>query len=280
MKEIAFVINGHKEGAPELAEALMKAAQKEGWNVRYTDAYPLKADFLAGVDLCCVLGGDGTLLSSVPEALRNEVPVFGVNQGNLGFLAGYSVFDATKTLLNVLRGNSITESRPVLEAHLSSGEIGFALNDVVIKHNLSNRMIRLSVSFQNEWVTDYAGDGLIFCAPTGSTAYNLSAGGPILHPHLRVMAMTPICPHTLSNRSVIFPGEGVAEVVAPELILHPDSHALLSLDGRLHASDDCRTIFPLNIKLSKKNLQLIFPQDYSYFKVLRSKLKWGPGEVY
>ncbi|HQU09321.1 MAG TPA: NAD(+)/NADH kinase, partial [Opitutales bacterium] len=182
IRQIAFIVNTHKPGAVELANRLVALAQSQGCNTRLTLEYPIPDGFLRGVEACCVLGGDGTLLSVVPQAVAERVPVFGINQGTLGFLASYTAEEAETHLTGILEGHYQIDERPVLKAILPNGTYSWALNDVVLKHDQRTRLLPLEVFYNKEWVTDYFCDGIIFCAPTGSTAYNLSAGGPIVLP--------------------------------------------------------------------------------------------------
>lgn len=268
LRKIALVINRKKVGADALAEKIVHLAATHGVETQLTGEYPLPLDFLAAdTDACGVLGGDGTLLGTVSSAVHRDVPVFGVNQGKLGFMATFSPEKFCQQLPEILQGHYRIESRLLLSAELSSGVRLNALNDIVLKTARSSRLITFRVYCNEEFVTRYHCDGLIFSTPTGSTAYNLSANGPIIHPSSAVITMTPICPHTLSNRSVIFP-QDVCLRIETESNTPPE----INIDGRIIATENA---LPLGIRQSAKRIKLLQPLDYDYFGILRSKLQWG-----
>ena len=271
IRKLAFVVNEQKSGAPELAATLMKLAQDGGVEVKSATCYPVIDGFLKGMDACCVIGGDGTLLGVAREAAREQVPIIGVNRGSLGFLTTFSSDEARVCLGELLTGNFQVTYRALLECSTGPGQTDLALNDVLIKDEVNSRIVRLEVFADNELVTDYYCDGLIFSTPTGSTAYNLSAGGPLIHPSADVIAMTPICPHTLSNRSIIFRD-------SVKLRVHnrnDDSRLLVAMDGQRNLKV-CDTS-PVEISISRQRLPLVQRLDYSHFSVVRTKLKWSGG---
>ncbi len=272
LKNIAFLINRSKEGAPDLGSRLMKLARSKGANVTTSDAFPVPRGYLEGRDACCVIGGDGTLLSAVEESSRSGVPLLGINRGSLGFLTTVAADEAVEEFNAVLEGNYTIARRSMLECRgVANGGRGIALNDVVIKEEKSGRLVPLGVHADGELVTDFLCDGLIFSTPTGSTAYNLSAGGPIIEPHAEVIAMTPICPHTLSNRAVIFHEKTRIRVNNPGAT----TRLAVALDGRpafsLAPSEE------LAITLAGSKLPLIQNKNYSHFSVVRTKLGWIGG---
>ena len=168
----------------------------------------------------------------------------------------------------LLSGNYQIAARSVINCITAEKKSSLALNDVVIKNHTS-RLVRLEVFSNEEQVNEYFCDGLVFSTPTGSTAYNMSAGGPIIHPSAKVLAMTPICPHTLSNRSVIFDHEVILKVH-----LHEHDHdVVVNIDGR--SSFKKTEDFPLHISVSDKSFLLMQQKDYSHFKLMRSKLYWA-----
>lgn len=270
IRNLALVVNADKVGAGELARELAARCEQLGVGVRLTSEHPLPENFLKGMDACCVFGGDGTFLSAVPQALEFDVPVFGVNQGKLGFLATYTVEAIRQQLESILSGGYRIVPRTVLRCITDDAQEGFALNDVVIKSTDNRKLIALEVHSNSELVTQYYSDGLIFATPTGSTAYNLSAGGPIVIPESEVITMTPICPHTLTNRSVVFPHTCRLRV---HLVSQGGVVPQVSLDGFEHF--DHRKSFPLFIFTSKTPLRLLQQVDYSHFGILRNKLGWG-----
>ncbi len=266
---IAFVVNATKPGALQLAEQLADTASKSGREVSLTQDYPLRKDFLAGIDACCVLGGDGTLLSVVEESVRHQVPVFGINQGKLGFLATYTPEAAAQSLGGILDGDFNVVHRSVLRCTPEGSSPRIALNDIVLKSADVSHMVALEVFCDKELVTDYYCDGLIFCTPTGSTAYNLSAGGPLLNPGAAVLTMTPICPHTLTNRSVVFPDKACLRIWN----VNKADDVLVTYDGNPFPGEQVH--FPLEVCLHDKGFPLLQPSGYSHFRILRRKLRWG-----
>jgi NAD+ kinase len=273
IRKLAFVVNEEKEGAPALARELAAIARANGIAFKQTTRYPLPAGYLKGFDACCVIGGDGTLLGVARESAREQVPIIGVNRGSLGFLTTFSADEARAHFTELLAGNFRIDHRAMLDCSTGTGVHDLALNDVLLKDEINSRLVRLEVFADGELVTDYTCDGLIFSTPTGSTAYNLSAGGPILHPSAGVIAMTPICPHTLSNRSIIF-REGVKLQIYNR---SDDSRLLVAMDGQRNLKVSAQS--PVEIKMAKLRLPLAQRADYSHFAVVRTKLKWSGGFV-
>ena len=273
IRKLAFVVNGSKDGAPALARELTAIARARGVKFKLTNRFPLRSGFLKGCDACCVIGGDGTLLGAARESAREQVPIIGVNRGSLGFLTTFSADEARAQFTGLLDGDFIIDRRAMLDCSTGNGAHDLALNDVLLKAEQNSRLVRLEVFADGELVTEYTCDGLIFSTPTGSTAYNLSAGGPILHPSAGVLAMTPRCPHTLSNRSIIF-REGVKLRVFNR---SPDCRLLVAMDGQRDLKVSARS--PVEISVAKARLPLAQRADYSHFAVVRAKLKWSGGFV-
>jgi NAD+ kinase len=269
LNSIAFYINQTKSGAPELAAELIKIAENECSSHRITSEYPFDKDFLKNVDACCVIGGDGTLLGIAEACAIESVPVIGVNRGGLGFLTTFSGEEAVKLFPSVLKGDySITE-RSMVQATATNGQTASALNDAVIKDIHSGAILNLNVCNEAGPITDYLCDGIIFTTPTGSTAYNLSAGGPLVAPDAKVLTMTPICPHTLSNRSIIFDSK--------EKLTVKDATASKSLQVIMDGATQL-TINPgekVSLELSQLRLSLIHQLNFNHFEVVRTKLKWS-----
>ena len=273
IRKLAFVVNAAKDGAPELARTLVGIAEQAGVAVKQTTTFPVAAGYLKGQDACCVIGGDGTLLGVAREAVREQVPIIGVNRGSLGFLTTFSADEARAHFGGLLGGAYQIAQRSMLDCSTGAGSHDFALNDVLIKEEVNSRLVRLEVVADNELVTDYTCDGLIFSTPTGSTAYNLSAGGPIIHPDAGVIAMTPICPHTLSNRSIIFRDNVRLRIYN----LGENSNLLVAMDGQRNLVVCAGS--PVEISISALKLPLAQRVDYSHFSVVRTKLKWSGGLV-
>lgn len=273
-KEVVIVVNATKEGAVDLAADLMALADEAGCAARSIHDFPLPENELAGADLCIVVGGDGTLLGVVEAASKASVPVLGVNLGRLGFMASFSRHSIRDEFKGFLQGHYASRSLSLLTLQSPAGETIRALNDVVIKAR-SSHLIRLEVHCEDEYMNTYHADGIIVSTPTGSTAYNLSAGGPIVHPSAGVMVVTPINPHTLSNRAIVL----------------DDSHLLvINLHGRreeVQISADGREVlgavpeFPVRIRIDRKRrFTLVQPEPYSHYFVLRNKLRWTGDAVF
>ena len=271
--QLAFVVNEKKAGAPALARELAALARAAGVAFKQTTRFPLHTGYLKGCDACCVIGGDGTLLGVARESAREQVPIIGVNRGSLGFLTTFSADEARAQFSALLGGAFRIDRRAMLACSTGAGRHDLALNDVLLKDEVNSRLVRLEVFADGELVTDYTCDGLIFSTPTGSTAYNLSAGGPILHPGAGVIAMTPICPHTLSNRSIIFRENVKLRVFNRSA----GSRLLVVMDGQRNRKVGVRS--PVEISVAQSRLPLAQRADYSHFSVVRTKLKWSGGFV-
>jgi len=269
LRRIAFAVNAAKTGAERFAAELAQTANACGASATVCTAYPIPDDLLMGLDACCTVGGDGTLLSAVPAAIKADVPIIGVNQGKLGFLATFSPQEAREGLKQMIQGFYTVAERDLLACRNEESQIATALNDVVIKSMDVRRLIALRVFCDGEWVTDYSSDGIIFATPTGSTAYNLSAGGPLVQPGCGVTTMTPICPHTLTNRSMVFPGSCCLTVECPETEVLPQ----VTIDGSQRFEGQPN--FRLHIQRCDRRLKLLPPRQHPYFSILRTKLKWG-----
>lgn len=226
-----------------------------------------------GTDLLIVLGGDGTLLSAARLSAENAVPILAVNLGSMGFLTTVAQDEMYSDLDEIFRGEHRISERVMLEAEIVRGGAGvrrqIALNDAVLNKAALARIMDLELRVDGEYVTTYKADGLIFSTPTGSTAYSLSAGGPIVYPMVEAFVVTPICPHTLTHRPLVIPDTGVIEVD----FRSQDQAVFLTLDGQigieLSPGDTVR------MRKAAKKLLLVRPARKTYYEILRSKLKWG-----
>jgi NAD+ kinase len=271
IQSITFAVNASKLGAAAVAESLAALVEREGVTTRITQDYPLPADALIGQDLCCAIGGDGTLLGVLDAALESGSAVLGINLGKLGFLATFTEAEAAQDLPALIQGNYSIAERSVLSCTNAKGDCAYGLNDVVIKETQGSGLIRLRVSANHNPVSEYHCDGLLFSTPTGSTAYNLSAGGPIIGPKVSAIVMTPICPHTFGNRSVIFDHSTDITVESNEPNVGPCPR--ITIDGRVRF-DDCDN-FPLAITVAEQKFRLMQNPDHSHFAIVRDKLNWG-----
>lgn len=227
----------------------------------------------ADMDILVILGGDGTLLHVADQAARHRIPVVGVNMGSLGFLAEIAVDERYEALERIMTGAAVVEERLMLKARLRDrrglADWHYALNDVVISKGNVDRLVRMEVWADGEFINSYRADGLIISTPTGSTAYNLSAGGPIVHPAVRATLVTPICPFMLESRPVLLPATSRLQVK----IAGPGHDIKVILDGR--STWDMTEGDQLEVEVSDNPLRLICPPRKGYFEILRRKLNWG-----
>ena len=236
-----------------------------------TNVYDNVLSLAREVDLIMVFGGDGTILRVVRDLRGARTPILGINAGRLGFLTAAPFKDLSAALQKLWDGDFTTETRPLMEASGSCHEKPVsihAFNDFVISHGALSRLIELEVAVNNNLLTCYRGDGLIVSSPTGSTAYSLSAGGPIISPAADVLAITPICPHALSNRSVVVSLKSTIHVK----LISEKVETILSADGLIQT--------PLNpgeaitIRRSRRSVNLLHLGNGSFFETVRDKLQW------
>jgi NAD+ kinase len=227
----------------------------------------------AAVDLMLVLGGDGTMIGTARLIGDEEVPVLGVNYGGLGYLTEFRIEELYDALEMILAGNYRLDKRVMLTVELHSGEESVlrssVLNDVVINKSALARIIEIEAFLNKQFVSSFRADGLIVSTPTGSTAYNLSAGGPIIFPSMNAVVITPICPFTLSNRPLVVPDDAVIEL----LMKTEQEDVVLTLDGQV--GHPLKVGDRVVISKSRTTFNLIQPSNRNYFDVLRDKLRWG-----
>jgi NAD+ kinase len=240
------------------------------------DAYPmLNADELGGqCDLAVVLGGDGTMLGIARQLARHGTPLIGINQGRLGFITDITVDEFEAALTPMVAGEYEEEHRTMLEGHVRrKGAVifdGHAMNDVVVSRGSTSSMVELKIDIGDEFVANLRADGLIIASPTGSTAYALSAGGPILHPDIAGWVLVPIAPHDLSNRPIVLPdGDEISiEIVGGRnASVNFDMQSLASL---LHGDR-------ITVQRSPHRVRFLHPRGWSYYATLRRKLHWHAG---
>lgn len=225
-------------------------------------------------DLVIVVGGDGSMLGAARALAQHNVPVLGINRGNLGFLTDILPEQLESQISEVLAGNYTTEQRFLLEVEVRRDGTpigqGDALNDVVLHPGKSTRMIEFELFIDGQFVYSLKADGLIIATPTGSTAYALSAGGPIMHPRLDAIVIVPMHPHTLSSRPIVVDADSELKVVvAEDMSIYP----LVSCDGQNHVT--CAPGDTLHIQRKPQKLSLIHPLDHNFYAVCRDKLGWG-----
>ena len=229
--------------------------------------------FKEEADLIVVLGGDGTMISTARLTGEREVLVLGVNYGSLGYLTEFRIEELYTALESILEGNYRVDRRVMLDAeHWRNGEMiasGRVLNDVVINKAALARIIEIEAKLNELHINSFRADGLIVSTPTGSTAYNLSAGGPIVYPSMNAVVLTPICPFTLSNRPIVVPDN--AEISLK--LVKNSGEVVLTLDGQV--GHDLEINDSVKIRKSETTFNLVQPTNRNYFDVLRNKLKWG-----
>lgn len=288
MKRIGIIAKQNKPEAVTITGRLVEWLQPKGVEVYIEEGIEkslrpnLRAPFLNPVkreeipshaEMIIVLGGDGTLLSVARLVGSHEVPILGVNLGGLGFLTEITLEELYRVLERVIQGDFVTDERVVFHAAvIRRGERlaeFIVLNDAVINKGALARIIDLETTINGEYLTTFKSDGLIISTPTGSTAYNLSAGGPIAYPSLHCIIITPICPHTLTNRPIVIPDD--VEVRA--ILRSKQQEVILTLDGQqgfVLEFDDV-----VEVKKAEGKILLIKSPYRHYFEVLRKKLKWG-----
>jgi NAD+ kinase len=282
-KTMGVISRPRRANLSVIVPSLVRWLEARGLNVVYDEetasalpapAKPLSREEIAAQsDILLVLGGDGTLLAAARVASPRCIPILPVNMGSLGFLTSFTVDELYPALEETLAGRSAFSERVMIQVELIRNEqtidTQHVLNDAVVNKSSLARMIELELSIDNAFVCRYRADGLVIATPTGSTAYSLSAGGPILHPSVQAFVITPICPHTLSDRPVVVRDFSCIEV---KLDSNAES-AFVTLDGQkgipMEEHDRVR------ITRSPQCLKLIQPPQKSYFDILRSKLKWG-----
>ena len=277
IKSVAIVVK------PNHAEAMATAAELSLWlkknGIDQACEPHLASDsrreptLVSDADLIVVLGGDGTMISAARMVGEADVLVLGVNYGSLGYLTDFRIEEMFPSLEAIIAGEYSIDRRVMLDAEHWRGikklATGRVLNDVVINKATLARIIDIDVKLNDLFVNKFRADGLIVSTPTGSTAYNLSAGGPIIYPSMNAVVLTPICPFTLTNRPIVVPDSATIELTLD----NENEGVVLSLDGQtgypMHAAD--RVI----IRKSSTTLNLVQPANRNYFDVLRDKLKWG-----
>jgi NAD+ kinase len=284
IRKVAIVSKPEREDLPAIVRPLVEWLDQKG--VAY-DADRVTAGYLGreggfprehmpeGFDLVIVLGGDGTLLSAARSVGPRETPLLAVNLGGLGFMMTTRAEDLFDDLGRVLDGDFSIQPRHVLEAKVvregQDLQHYFGLNDVVVNKLAIARLLHLDVFVDGEFVCRYRADGLIISTPTGSTAYSLAAGGPIMFPSVQAICLTPICPHTLTNRPVVVPETSRAEVVIQDG--EHDGSTFLTVDGQvglgLQSGDRVLT------QCAAHRVRIIQPRRLSFFEVLRTKMNWG-----
>lgn len=232
------------------------------------------------VDLIVVVGGDGTLLDAGRVAGPYGTPLLGVNLGRLGFMVDVLPADMTQTLDEVFAGNYVSEQRLLLSTHVERANarqdiLGpfHALNEVVVRNRDFARVLEFDTYMDGDFISHHRADGIIVASPTGSTAYALSGGGPVLHPALEALALVPICPHTLSDRPLVIDAKHRVEIVVEDAC---NTQALFTADGQI--TESLTAGDRVVVQRAERTITLIHPRGYDYYNILRNKLHWGRGQ--
>ncbi|HQK99869.1 MAG TPA: NAD(+)/NADH kinase [Smithellaceae bacterium] len=282
IKKVGIIANVEKERIAPFTASFQQWLEKRGVRVFLEEEIAVRMKQKAGfrrddatlsLDLIAVLGGDGTLLRAARFVARHNLPIVGINMGTFGYLTEINRSETYAAFDLILAGDFVTEKRMMLDVSVRRGGkrigSGTVLNDVVINRGNLSRIVELETSVGGQHLTTYKADGLIISTPTGSTAYSLSAGGPIVFPGKELMIINPICPHTLTNRPIIFPESAVVNIV----LRSGGGGATITLDGqesyRIERAD------VMEVKKSKQATKLVLSPHRSYGEILRSKLGWG-----
>jgi len=287
MINIAVIVNKEKDAAHKNLRLLANAAEGKarlmldsekqapiaGLNVEYMKGEELYTQ----ADIVVVLGGDGTLLSAVRDMARYELPIAGVNLGRIGYLTAIEKNDITELIDRLISGDYTIESRMMLEGEISgnsktklSKSSVLAFNDIVLTRTSFSRMIHINVSVNGELLEAFTADGVIVSSPTGSTAYSLSAGGPIVDPCMELILVTPICPHDLHSRTIVLPADREVEI---KLGSEGVQDAMFTVDGQEGHIIESGNI--MTVKKAPFNVKLIRTGEMSFYELLRRKLKGG-----
>ncbi len=282
IKKVGIIANIEKENIAGFAGALKKWLEDRGIKVSLeaniaaaigkSGGFKIE-DLASKVNLMAVLGGDGTMLRTARYVAQHHVPIVGINMGTFGYLTEVNLNETYAALELILKGDFLTEKRMMLDVKIRRGNkiiaSGIVLNDVVINRGNLSRIVELETSINHQYLTTYKSDGLIISTPTGSTAYSLSAGGPIVFPGRDLIIINPICPHTLTNRPIIFPENSDVQIT----LWSKESGATVTLDGqesyRISSGD------VMTVRKSKHMTSLVLSPHRSYGEILRSKLGWG-----
>ncbi len=274
--KIGLVINWNKKRAVDFVPKFVQWLEKQKSELIVVDSPPkglrlpkcADKEMIEKADLVVALGGDGTLLRAARMIGRSEKPIMGVNLGGLGFLTAFSITAARAGVKGFMRGDYAEERRMLLSAHLGK-RVGYALNDCALNMGFSGRVVEVSVYWKKRFVNKFIGDGIVVATPTGSTAYSLAAGGPVVFPTMFAFVLTPLCPHALAARPVVLPAD---EAVVMELT-GKSQGAIVSLDGQDHWL--IKPGVRLTVSRADFSVRLVVPKDGCYFEILRSKLKWS-----
>lgn len=271
MKNIGISVNTRKDPDGKILEYITEVLYQEFKDIKVTvfnDSLEIKGAVNKTQDLMIVLGGDGTILSTSREVAKFGIPIFGVNFGHLGFLTEVEAAEFKEGIKQIFRGNYFIEERMMLNCSVNgvNSSQNIALNDVVIAKGTLSRIAKYDIEIDENYYTSFAADGIIISTPTGSTAYSLSAGGPIIYPSLNLVSITPICPHSIGIRTLILDGNSKISIKVRD----NNDKNFLTFDGQV--SLEIKEADEIIISASKYKCKLIKLKNYNYFDILRKKL--------
>ncbi len=276
IKTVGIIANRLKQNALDLVKELRSFLAEKGIDSLYLDTYT-DNDAMSrcgSLDLMIILGGDGTILNYARVYGKLHIPILGINFGKLGFIAEVQPELYREALTEIIEGKGIISKRLVMKVEVDRKDGShfeyYALNDVVITHKNVSRMLLLNTYINNRYLIGYNGDGLIISGPTGSTAYNLSAGGPVLHPEVNALILTPVCPHTLGERPLVIPsGEKLAIVLSDEKA----QEAMVTVDGQAYA--DITSNDSVKVGVADYTVDFVLLNRFDFYTKLRTRLFWG-----
>ncbi len=281
MKAFYIVYNPDKDDDAQVLARLRDYIQEKNCVSGYMDCYSFSAlgkdevvRVLSGYDCILVLGGDGTLLNAASTVSHVDIPLFGINLGTVGFLTEGEVTNLAAIMERLLSDDFSIQERMMIRGSVRSGDNAVlrkrALNDIVISRAGFSRLIGLDVYVNGSFLNAYEGDGIIISTPTGSTGYNLSAGGPIVDPMAQLMIITPVCPHSLTSKSIVLPSDAEVSIAIAKKRKTQETEAIVSFDGGNDLELSAGDIF--DICVSKRTTKLIKASDVNFYEILRNKL--------
>lgn len=270
MNNIGININTSKDKNQKVLKSIIETIRRNKEDIDITlfkDSEGINSQTVSKLDMMIVLGGDGTILRTSRKMEDKKIPILGINIGHLGFLTNVTTNDFSQIIRQIFEGDFSIEERMRIKCKINNNEIDYtALNDVVLARGILSRIINFSVYIDENYYSDFVSDGIIISTPTGSTAYNLSAGGPIIHSKLDVITVTPICPHSINMKSIVLDSKSTIKI-KPHIT---EEELYLTLDGQeaieLKKGDE------ITISISKSKCKFIKLQQDDYFKLLREKI--------
>lgn len=276
MQNIGINVNSSKDSEGKILNFIEKLVRNEDKDVNikvFKDSYGLEKVETANLDAIIVLGGDGTILSTARVIAKYEIPLLGINIGNLGFLAEVECIESEKAIKNLFLNNYYIEDRMMVQCSLDNNkDISIALNDIVLSKGTLARIVKYEIYIDGKYYTTFAADGVIVSTPTGSTAYSLSSGGPIIYPTLNLLSITPICPHSIGIRTLVMDGKSKVEIKVRKNY----ESVFLTVDGQ--ESKELSDADNIIISASPYKCRIIKLNGYDYFDILRKKITYRTKE--